>query len=496
MIKRGYVYLLVLFMFIVIGLVVIQFTGFVSEGEVTSAVSIDGLRIVYDTFNGTTTNFGILNTSELNNLSSMILEKTAYGKVVWQENVNLTLTGSTDRTVNFDVDLNISDNLVSIDSSELPYLNKEVIISLYGLGFSDPQIMKGAAVCSDCTEISYSGGTLIFSSTVFSDAYYVVETPISFFCGDGTCDAGEDAASCPADCDDGGGGGGGGGTPTEDPVGTGEYSFYVIPDFFVAEMNKGTYYQKNLIIVNNGTKDLVIRVAVVNLSDFIFPETNSVSVSAGQNASLKLHIYASNYVNPDVYIGKLLFVHLNNSRETRVILDIKDRYALFDIRTEVLKRYINPGGRVKANVSIVNMGDLRNFDVSLEYKVIDFDNVEYVLKKEDFAINRSFQRIFFLDLSEDIPMGDYLFYVKVYAGNVSASSYDTFTVEKISWLAWLFLIITISVIIFIILLNFAKHKGWWWFAAVKRDKDEKKTKVVKGSVEGDALRDLARSKGI
>ena len=62
MIKRGYVYLLALFVIVVIGLVIIQFTGFVTEGEVVSAVSVDGLRIIYDTFNGTTTDFGILNT--------------------------------------------------------------------------------------------------------------------------------------------------------------------------------------------------------------------------------------------------------------------------------------------------------------------------------------------------------------------------------------------------------------------------------------------------
>jgi len=487
MIKRRYIYFGVLAILIIIGFFIFKYTGHASEGSAISSVSISGLRILYFTFNGSTTDFYSLNLSELENLSSITLEKTAYGKVVFLEEVNLSLVGGVDGIVNFDRDLNISDNLISVDSSELPFLNKSVLITLYGLSFTTPQIMKGSEICSDCTLIEYySNGTLIFNSSIFSDAYYVIETPVSPVCGNGVCEDGETVINCPSDCSSGGGGGGGDdqGEDDDDQGEDDEYSFYLVPDFFVSELKKGSYYQKEIIIVNNGTKDLEIGIGVQDLGEFVFPSVNSISVPRGENRSIRLNIYASNYVVPDVYVGKILFRNYKVSKEIRTILDVQERYALFDIRAEILKRYVTPGGRVLANVSIVNMGDLRDFDVSLEYKVMDFNNLEYVLKKEDFAINQSFQRVLFLDLPEDISIGNYLFYVRVNYTDIGASAYDTFTVEKISWLSWLFLILSILIILIVLFVRLAKYKGWWWFAAAKRRRDEEREKEAREIMRG------------
>jgi len=500
MIKRGNIYLLLFLILIVLGLIIIQLTGFASEGMTSSSVSIDGLRIIYTTFNGTTTDFNSMNNSELENLSSMILEKTAYGKIEFNETVNLTLTGGENRIVNFDVDLILSQNLVSIDSIELPYLNKSVTITLKGLSFTTPQIMKGDEVCSSCNLISYVGGQIIFTDGVFSNAYYIRELPILPSCGDGICNGDETCSTCAADCgicDDGGGGGGGGGGVVTPDIITSTYSYYLVPSFFASELKKGSYYQKEIIIVNNGTKDIMLGIGVADIELFVFPEVNNISIGAGQNASLRLNIYVSDYREAEVYIGNILFRGAYvQPKNVTVVLDVKDRNALFDIRAEVLKRYINPGGRVRANISIINMGDLRNFDVSLLYKAIDYNNVEYVIKKEDFAMNQTFQGIFFFDLPEDIPIGSYLFYARVSTvDNISASSYDTFTVEKVSFWAWILLIVAILIVIGVILVNLAKQKGWWWFAGTKKEKDKKDKKTIDVK-EGPSLIDIARSKGI
>ena len=144
-------------------------------------------------------------------------------------------------------------------------------------------------------------------------------------------------------------------------------------------------------------------------------------------------------------------------KELNTVLQVNEKGALFDIRTEILKKYIPPGGRVRANVSIINKGDLRNFDVSLEYKAIDFDNNEYTIKKEDFEINQYYNNIFYLDLPKDISIGNYLFYTKVSYQDVNASSYDTFVVEEVSLASWFLLILIILLAIYLAY-RYYRHK--------------------------------------
>ena len=433
---------------------VVAITGYVTQGNFTSNVSISGLRIIYTFYNGDTTEFNDYSTEELNNFSSAILEKISYGKIAFNENLNLTLTAGSDRIVNFDNDINISSNLVYVDNSDLPYLNKSVNISIYSLSFTSPQIMKNGAVCSDCVLISYSGGILKFRTLTFYGVYYARETPVSSVCGNGVCESGETSSNCAADCA-GGGGGGGSGTTTNKTTPqknmTTGYDFEVVPDFFAVQMKKGQYYQKNLNVKNNGTQNLDIYISVAGLEYFVFPQENKISLTPGENKTLRLDIYISDIRPADVYVGKILFRSQYVERESKAILEIKEKEALFDIRTDVLKKYLSPGGRVRANISVINMGDLRNFDVALEYIIIDFDNKNYTIKKEDIAINQTYNNIFYLDVPKDIVIGDYLFYSRVSYKNINASSYDTFVVEKISTLFWLILILVLLVIIVFII---------------------------------------------
>ena len=478
--KRGLVILLIL---LNIGLI-FAITGYATEGTSISAVNITGLRFIYDSFNGTTSNFSTYNTSVLQNFPSAALEKIAYGKVVFSENINFTQVGGANRIIDFDSYFNISDNLISEDNVELPYMNKSATITLYNLAFSDPQIIKGSSECGDCTLVSYSGGILIFTTSVFEGPYYARETPVSAVCGNGICESGETSDNCAADCAAGGGGGGGGGGDEGVNVSGDVYDFYVVPNFFVVQLQRGQYFQKSLTIVNNGTMDLGINLSVSGINEFMFPQVTGVTVPAGQNQTVRFDIYFSQIQASDVYVGKVHFYNPNVLREAEVVLDLEERFALFDIRADVLKRYINPGGRVRANISIINMGDLRNFDVALEYKILDFDNNEYIIKKEDFAINQTHADIYFLDVHKDMMIGNYLFYSRISVGNISATSYDTFVVENVSFLAWLILIIAVLIVIIFIIVRLIKHRRGPIVAVAKKRKKEEKKKKAKPAVEG------------
>lgn len=101
-----------------------------------------------------------VNLSAIENLS---IEKTTFGKIDFTQTIDLS------NATNLDSFVNISQNFISIDSENLPSLNTSAQLSFYNLSFTTPRILKNNAECTDCVQVSYSGGTLIFNVTSFSN---------------------------------------------------------------------------------------------------------------------------------------------------------------------------------------------------------------------------------------------------------------------------------------------------------------------------------------
>lgn len=230
------------------------------------------------------------------------------------------------------------------------------------------------------------------------------------------------------------------------------YNFELNKGFFSVKMKKGENYQQEILVTNTGTEDLVINISILISKDFVFVESKSFLLKKGETKTIKFDMYVSEKENSEVYIGKIIFNYADIDRIVNFVLDVQDKVPLFDIKTTILKKYVFPGGKVKANIFILNLGDLKNIDVELEYHVRDFDNNTYSSKKESFKINDSFEGEIFLETPKDIKIGDYIFYSKVSYKDITANSYDTFSIEKLSYIMWiLILAINIVLIIFTII---------------------------------------------
>ncbi len=242
-------------------------------------------------------------------------------------------------------------------------------------------------------------------------------------------------------------------TPSEGDGGTSTtqvYSFKLDKEFLSVKMLKGKHYQEEIIITNDGTEDLLINISLTNLQEFIFPEEENFVLKNGEIKTIKFDIYLSEKEDTDTYIGKINFNSAKVSKFVNVVLDIKDRAPLFDIKTTVLKKEVAPGNKVTAEVVILNLGDLQNIDVELESNIQDFEGNIYTSKKESFAIDESHKKKIFLEVPKDIQLGNYIFYTKVNYENIGASSYDTFKVVKIDKKVIFFQIIIILLILSLI----------------------------------------------
>lgn len=141
-------------------------------------------------FNGRTTEFMFV--KNISTVYNATLEKINYGKIEFgNQPINFS-------SANLDEYVNISYNLLSVNTTEIPNLNKSANLTLYSLTFISPKILRDGSDCpsSICRIINYSNGNLIFSVTQFS-IYSATETA---YCGDGTCSNGETCSSCPQDC--------------------------------------------------------------------------------------------------------------------------------------------------------------------------------------------------------------------------------------------------------------------------------------------------------
>ena len=519
----------------VVALVVLM-TGFIFSLEVTSPskVSVKPLQILYSTFNGSTTNFDSFNQSFLYNLPGVILEKTLFGKVAFNSPLNIVAMAGPDWIVNFDRDLNISNNLINVDNYNLPGINKSANLSINNISVPNPVIYNKGVVCNSCNLISYLNGTVRFSTPLFSGPYYILQNSSVTYCGDGlcngnetyatcptdcqstcgngVCDSGETHATCPSDCPsvcgdgicDGGetsatcpvdcgspstggggvGGGGGSGTTTSGGNTTNttipynpSYDFYLNPTLISSTATKGTYIRKYVNVTNNGTATSSITIGVTGVTQFVFPEVTRIVLKPNESKLVTFDMYFPNDQPANVYVGNIVFRSPGVQRETRVVINLKQQDALFDLHTVLLKKYINPGSRVRANVTIVNMGDLRNFDVNLEYKIIDFNNKMYNIKDDQFAMNRTYNGIFYIDSKKNMPVGNYVFYAVVRYKNVNATAYDTFTVEKVSLYSWLLLILIILILMYFVYDWYKRRTGGKVLPVVKRRKEKEKELV-------------------
>ncbi len=138
----------------------------------------EDVKINSTTFNGETTDFSAI--PDLNKAANIVLDKVQYGKIDFGSNV-INLSGSLD----LDKYVAIDNNIVGIDTSIIPQLNKSAKITMRGLGFSNMPILyysdgfgaSSGRICTAdiCSNPSYNAatGTLTFDASHFSTFWTV-----------------------------------------------------------------------------------------------------------------------------------------------------------------------------------------------------------------------------------------------------------------------------------------------------------------------------------
>lgn len=204
--------------------------------------------------------------------------------------------------------------------------------------------------------------------------------------------------------------------------------FILDKDIFHVLIKQGETQRETLTIKNTGNLKLDLKIETQDLSKFILFSEESFSLSPKESKIINLDFFAKEEEIPEVYTGKIIVKTEDIARIINVIIEVKERKPLFDLKVDLFKKEIPLNKNLKSKISILNLGDLKNIDILLYYSIKDFDGNIYEYKEESLKIDKNLELIRTLKVPDDVALGDYIFYVKITYKNVIATSSETFKI--------------------------------------------------------------------
>jgi|SRR3989344_216924 len=352
-----------------------------------------GHNVTYNNFGGQTTNFNSINKSLQQNLSNVIIHSPSYGKIKFNDAINIS------RNLNLDYYVEISDNLITVDSVAYSELNKAATLELYDLTFTNPKIQKDGSDCSSdiCSINSYLANTLSFNITHFT-TYSATETTVS--------------SGTPSGGSTGGSGGGGGSDTSAEALTIYENSIKI-------KLEQDEEYSYFLKIKNNREKELKVNLEIDHNLNFINIEDNknkySFNINPSERKNIEFLISAKN-LKENIYVGKLKIETDDFEEVIPIVIEIVSKGPkLFDIEIDIPSefRFVEAGENINANIILFNLGARGDIEAKVEYTILDLDGNVVISDEESLLVETQFQKIKEFKLPPYLKPGDYVFSVKV-----------------------------------------------------------------------------------
>lgn len=425
-----------------------------SDGESSTRVSFEVnssiFKIIYDEWKGAqkgdSTNFSIFSYEDVQNLSGITLENTNYGKILFNQNINMTADGNfSDNQIDLDTNINVSLGRISIDATSLPNFNTSATLWFYNLTFTNPMILKDGVLCplTICANQTYSDGVLKVDVNQAA-TYTIQETPVT-----------------PPPKNGGGGGGGGGGAP---PI---VESFSINKPEINVTLSPGTSLTENITIKNNVNRSIVVNLNENGtITNFLTIGANQIQLQPGESKDVLVNINVGENATPDLYAGEIIFSEGGTTKEALVVLEVVSKGALLDVSVKILNAKLYSVNEILAQITLSNLVGIENGQkITVDYIIKDTNGNQ--LSKEEEIVTPATQTQWtkILALPKDITSGVYILYIKTITSEGKIASASTnFEVLNAQGLIELiiiliiFLIIVVGLVIYILSRRREKEK--------------------------------------
>lgn len=404
--------------------------------NITFTVNSTRFIILYGKYNastkGSSTEFINYSYEDIQDLKDVILERTDWGKIRFNQAINLTEDlVFTDNELNLDTNTNISSNRIELNSTALPNFNISSTIWIYNLTLNNPRILKDGSVCSSptCVIESYTGGslkTLKFNVTSFT-IYSAEETPGTPYVPPGR---------------------GGGARTIKD--------FSVNPEEIKVLLKEDESTTREITIKNIGNREIEITLQNTGLNNLIKINETNFTLKSGEFKTIFLEISVNTPAG--LYIEKIIINTEKISKEVLIFIEVESKKVLFDVSVKIPRRftYVLPGEIISAKINIQNLEDEKEVEVNISYIIKDSNRKELISEQETLKIKGKevFTKNF--KIPGDAKFRRYILYVKIDYENKIASASDLFTIgkpslineENILYLTIIILMILVVIIVY------------------------------------------------
>jgi len=300
-----------------------------------------------------------------------------------------------------------------------------------------------------------AGTTNVTMSTTDNSTFYNTSTltagtyTANYYCNDtiGNVNNSESITftlSTPVSPGGGGGGGGGAAIPLQ--------LFTIDKDLIHVVVKQKETERETLTIKNTGSSVLNVTINSTELSRYLIISEESFVLKKGESKTVNVDFFAREEEIPEIYTGRIYVKGGNVKKVINVIIEVKERKPLFDLRVDVFNKRVIPGSKIKFDILAINQGDLRGFDILLHYSIRDFEGEIYEMKEESIKIDGELELTRELIVPSNLALGKYVLYSKISYQNITATGIDTFEVMSREALQKYRLMVSAIVVLIILIL--------------------------------------------
>ncbi len=398
------------------------------------------LKLNYTSYqNGSSTDLNVYSYEALQNITNLTFDVPKYGKIQFNQGINITNNQESNNTIDLDDNIKISDNEIEINTTNLPNLNKSATLEFYNVQFQNPAIMVDGLPCPDtlCQKLSFSGGNFIFNVAHFS-SYSLAESSDNSSQSSGT-----------------GGSAGSSGGRGESSLIKQNLPLKISPKVLAVNIGQGETDLEQINLTNTGQGSLDININVSdNLKEFIKFSEVSFSLAPGQSKTIDFDFIARENAFPSIYAGDININSQGENEQIPVAVGVQAKNALFDIKLSIPSEFsiVSPGDDVIGTINLYNLGETGRIDTAITYSIEDAQGNTIETEKETIAVETQASLLKTIKLPQDMKEGNYLLTITAEYNGKSAQSFAWFEVKQKASTSSLLIYILTLVIIFILMI--------------------------------------------